>query len=319
MTDTFGPLFDGWSKSADLQLFLANRLPAKLAGLGSPLYALTWKRLAMPLGDAIFQLQASELRIGANAYGGWPTVQGAHAYGSPKRSVNHNGRLEDVAAGLKGWPTPTVVMGRRKPKEYLAAMQAEKDGTGPHPTLSIEQAAQLAAWETPIASDGKHSRKMSGKGKLSNRGVIVETIQAKGWHTPLAADGTAGRSRNTRDELLNKGLIRETIRLRGWQTVVAQDSHGREYTTDKGKRKLTNQGLVKQQIKAHGWPTVTARDGKDGIFNPDLQTPVNSFLGRTVCLSILQTEQPAPLNPDFCRWLMGYPIAWASFEGTETP
>ena len=35
--------------------------------------------------------------------------------------------------------------------------------------------------------------------------------------------------------------------------------------------------------------------------------------------SIAPTDDPARLNPDHTRWLMGYPAGWASYADSETP
>ena len=59
--DTSGPLFTALSPSAGLQRSLANRLQARMAGSGSPLYVLTWSDWDMPAGPPICRLRASEL------------------------------------------------------------------------------------------------------------------------------------------------------------------------------------------------------------------------------------------------------------------
>ena len=58
--DTSGPLFTTLSPSAGLHC-LANRLRARMAGNGSPLYALTWSDWDMPAGPPICRLRASGL------------------------------------------------------------------------------------------------------------------------------------------------------------------------------------------------------------------------------------------------------------------
>ena len=60
--DTSGPLFTTSSPSADLQWCLGNRLQARMAGNGSPLYALTWSDWDMPAGVPICRLRASARR-----------------------------------------------------------------------------------------------------------------------------------------------------------------------------------------------------------------------------------------------------------------
>ena len=50
---TYGRRCSGSSKSVALQSCLESRLTVLMAGLGSPLYALTWKTQAMPWGGGI--------------------------------------------------------------------------------------------------------------------------------------------------------------------------------------------------------------------------------------------------------------------------
>src|SRR6185369_5849264 len=75
--DTSGPLFTASSPSAALQLSLESRLRARMAGSGSPLYALTWREADMPAGPPICALRASAHRISGKGSGGlrkgWPT------------------------------------------------------------------------------------------------------------------------------------------------------------------------------------------------------------------------------------------------------
>ncbi|GIV82352.1 MAG: hypothetical protein KatS3mg051_1706 [Anaerolineae bacterium] len=86
MNDTYGPLFYGWSPSAGLQSFLESRLPQMMAGIGSPLYELTWKRWNMRSGPPICALRASARTISASdssgPLSGWATCTVNDATGS---------------------------------------------------------------------------------------------------------------------------------------------------------------------------------------------------------------------------------------------
>lgn len=70
------------SASLALQLFMENRLQARMAAFGPVNYALTWKRWDMPLGFSICALRASARIISDNGFIGWPT---------PTCPVNTNG------------------------------------------------------------------------------------------------------------------------------------------------------------------------------------------------------------------------------------
>ena len=65
--DTSGPLFTALSPSAGLQRSLESKLRARMAGSGSPLYALTWSDWDMPAGPPICRLRASEPRTSSAA------------------------------------------------------------------------------------------------------------------------------------------------------------------------------------------------------------------------------------------------------------
>ena len=68
-----GEFFTASSPSVDLQRSLANRLQARMAGSGSPLFVLTWSDWDMPAGVLICRLRASGRRTSDSGYGGWPT------------------------------------------------------------------------------------------------------------------------------------------------------------------------------------------------------------------------------------------------------
>ena len=111
--DTFGPLFDGLSPSADLQASLANRLRQRMAAYGSPEYALTWKRWAMPSGPPICALRASGRRTSGNDCSGWHTPQ-AHD-SSPRgkgqklrHGTKHGCGDLNADAQITGWATPAA-------------------------------------------------------------------------------------------------------------------------------------------------------------------------------------------------------------------
>ena len=130
-TATFGPSSVGSSPSASLQFSLESRLRARLEGLGSPLYALTWKHWAMPSGPPICALRGRGLRISASVCSG----------------------------ELSGWPTPDASGFTAKDIPRLMERRtkaAEKHGNnGFGLTLGQLTAATAAGWGTPTARDWK--------------------------------------------------------------------------------------------------------------------------------------------------------------------
>lgn len=73
ISDISGPRSEISSRSADLQSSLESRLKARLAGRGSPLYSLTWKRLNIAWHAPVCLLRASVLRKPGRGCGGWQT------------------------------------------------------------------------------------------------------------------------------------------------------------------------------------------------------------------------------------------------------
>ena len=117
MPETFGPLFEGPSKSESLQLSLESRLQARMGAFGSLEYELTWKRWDMKSGPQICALRASPLRTCAKGFTGWPTASSRDWKDTPgmaTEGVNPDGtkrkRLDQLprVAALTGWGTPRV-------------------------------------------------------------------------------------------------------------------------------------------------------------------------------------------------------------------
>lgn len=120
MSGTCGQLSTTSSASADLTLYLVNRLQAKTASVGSTLYCLTWKQRDTPGGGSIFALRASVRRTSVSDFGGlehgWstPTVRDHKDTGNLETSMyRQDGKLRDDTvprqAWLAGWPTPVRV------------------------------------------------------------------------------------------------------------------------------------------------------------------------------------------------------------------
>ena len=147
--DTSGPLFTALSPSADLQRSLENRLRARMAGNGSPLYVLTWSTWDMPAGVPICRLRASGRRTSDSACGGWPTTKARDGiFHSPRtsgRPMEKSTHLQTIAQ-LAGWPSPMA--GTPAQHGYNEAGNMD---TG-QKTVEL-----LSGWPTPNAANGTHA------------------------------------------------------------------------------------------------------------------------------------------------------------------
>ena len=127
MSATYGLRSSASSASVALQQSLANRLQERLASRGSTMFALTWKAQATPLRRQICRLAASARRTSGSDCGGWPTPNSG-----PQN--DNDSTWEQRRAELKA-----------------------KHGNGNGFGLTLGQAAMMASWATPNATDSKQA------------------------------------------------------------------------------------------------------------------------------------------------------------------
>ena len=151
---TYGPHSTTSSASAALTRFLASRLQAKTALVGSTLYRLTWKERVTPSGRSIPALRASARPTSDNGFTGWPTPKSTDG---PKGNRSAQGAWNEYLRGgqmdvplvaqLAGWPTPTT-RDHKDTGELSASMQ-RRDGKMRHDSIprlaSLCEPARLTA------------------------------------------------------------------------------------------------------------------------------------------------------------------------------
>src|SRR5574337_1184547 len=156
MSGIFGPLSFISLRSVNLQSSLESKLRARMAGLGSPLFDLTWKQQDMPSGPPIYALRASRRRTSGSGCTGWPTPtvsSGAQHKDSPTPGQTGGTTLE-CAARCAAWPTARSSDGDKGVRTMRGASREpeRRNGEG----LDLPTTATLASgWATPTTRDWK--------------------------------------------------------------------------------------------------------------------------------------------------------------------
>jgi hypothetical protein len=171
----YGPPGSTSSRSADLQSSLESRLRARLSGLGSTLYTLTWKDWATPSAVSRFRQRGSAHRTSETGLTGWPTPVAHEArLGYQRRRGDTKGSQESLTTvavnmlapdhdpRLAGWPTP------------MAGTPAQ-NGNNPagNNDSSRKTVALCSGWPTPTAA-------LANKGVRSTEGGIREAMRNHG-------------------------------------------------------------------------------------------------------------------------------------------
>ena len=256
INDTCGPLFNASSPSAALQLSLENRLRARMDVNGSVEYVLTWSTWDMPAGVSICRLRASARRTSDSGFGGWLTLT----------DLVKNAA---VLAPPAGWPTPGVPTGGQGTGHAELKGATYRNKNGKKVQLSLQGAAKLAGWPTPMAG----TPKQKGYNAAGNTDSSRKTVELAGWPTP--------KEQNSRGPSIKKDGLWDIAKLAGWATPKASD------------------------VKS---PTSHTKGGSS------VATQVKLALGSgtTSTSSHAPTKQRGALNPSHSRWLMGFPVAFAT-------
>jgi hypothetical protein len=132
-------------ESASLSLFLASKLQALLAMVGSTLFSMTWKAKATPAGRRYFQLVASRRRTSGKECGSWRSPAGQNGeHGSQdvdkRKAGNHAVNLQDQVT-LAAWPTPNAMEGGQTSR-----------GGDRKDELLMGGLVQAAAWQSPTST-----------------------------------------------------------------------------------------------------------------------------------------------------------------------
>lgn len=165
-TGIYGPRSTGLSDSAALDMWLANRLAARLQSLGSTLYKLTWKPWVMPSGLSRSRLRASVRRTSETERTGWVTPTTRDWKDSPGMVAQRDGkdRIDQLPrqAYLAGWPTTTNQNHKGQPETERGLE-------------NLDGKVLLAGWPTPhaTASTGAGTQGRAGGLNIQSAAALV--------------------------------------------------------------------------------------------------------------------------------------------------
>lgn len=174
---TFGRRGSISSSSAGLQRFLASRLEARTAELGSTLFKMTWKVWRTPAGRSLPLLRASVRRTADTGFTSWPTPSVQNAEGGPNPSETNNGGFFTLqtAAALAPWQTTRASDGANPPM-------------GKDRTDSLPSEVKLASWPTTGACDATRWSPESPEKKALRNRTGMTLLDVAAWATPAARD-----------------------------------------------------------------------------------------------------------------------------------
>ena len=265
------------SKSAALNMSLANRLKMRLSTVGSIEYIETWKQKATPAGVLYWAHTASVPRIKDKGYIGdaplltfpTPTQNNATRAGKQGRMGGEN--LQTAVMNIvRTWATITT-------QDFKTPVQKETK----QKRLRAE-VMTVAAYHTPRANDSVKN------GAIANdpRNGLPAQVLIIPWQTILSSEARQGFQDRTRGKKGSQESLSTVIHKAAWSIPQTMDS-------------IECIRNVEALPKNAGCSNLRER-------------VIQVLLGSDTNSSTAKTERFGGyrLNPYFSAWLMGFPKEW---------
>ena len=281
-----GQCSESKSPQPTLSDLLAERLQSRIDLSGSMEYRLIWKRHVTPSGRAIYRLRASRHRTSDPGYGGVPNGRTA---GWPSPRANKWGEPDSHGnAPLTGYPTPRVTDADKSVRTWEGSVNEMRRKEGPQELPCAAHLINLTDWPTASARDWKNG-KASQQTLDRNARPLSEIVRLAGWGTPRKEGHSSGNPQRADDGMAR--LEDQVHGLAGWASpnAIPESRGGLQSNPEKALERRTNGhqlNLDDQVCLGTGMPTPSSPASTD--------THAGSL----------------QLNPEFTRWLLGYPDAW---------
>jgi len=205
-------------------------------------------------------------------------------------------------------------------------LRARLDGTG-SPEFVFRWKSWDMRWAGPICALRASARRTSAS-------------DCTGWPTARAKDGKGASTRSPgKERPVGDYDLPTAAELVGWPTPdasVAQDGEGLETWLARREKlkakKINGNGCgtpLSMAAQMAGWATPCANDSKShrnetanrlaGRDHHTGQTLADQTSGLLSTSSPAGTARHAALNPEFVRWLMGFPAGWLCSGAWATP
>lgn len=171
-------------------------------------------------------------------------------------------------------------------------------------------------WKTRVTPAGRRICRLVASAR---RISVSEPGLLDGWRTPDTNQRGGAQHPDKRKSGGHTINLQDQVLLAHWPTVQARNfmpPHSPEYIAAK---KAQGHGMANLSDVAMlaSWPAPTATDANRGVLPPrpqDTGKPLTQVVGMIAFGSPAPMANGGRLNPEFSRWLMGYPKEWARLQ-----